>query len=41
VRPWSLLRHALAALDDKEKVELVTILQKVAAHVARQVEKAR
>lgn len=41
VRPWNLLKQALAALDEKEKVELVAILQKVAAHVARQVEKTR
>jgi DNA-binding MarR family transcriptional regulator len=41
VLPWSLLRGALTALEEREKAALVTILRKVAAHVARQVEKAR
>ncbi len=40
VQPWELLRSALAALDGREKEQLVGILQKVAAHVARQVDKA-
>ncbi len=35
VLPWDLLRGALAALDEKEKVALVALLQKLAAHVAR------
>lgn len=38
VLPWDLLRTALASLDRREKEQLVTILQKVAAHVARSVE---
>jgi len=41
VLPWDLLKNALTALDEREKDELVTLLQKIAAHVARQVEKAR
>lgn len=38
VLPWDLLRIALASLDRREKEQLVTVLQKVAAHVARSVE---
>jgi DNA-binding MarR family transcriptional regulator len=38
VLPWDLLRTALASLDRREKEQLVSILQKVAAHVARSVE---
>lgn len=38
VLPWDLLRTALASLDRREKEQLVTTLQKVAAHVARSVE---
>jgi DNA-binding MarR family transcriptional regulator len=41
VLPWDLLRGALAALSEAEKVSLVAILQKVAAHVAGHVAKAR
>jgi MarR family transcriptional regulator, organic hydroperoxide resistance regulator len=41
VVPWDLLKNALTALEEREKSSLVTILRKVAAHVARQVEKAR
>jgi DNA-binding MarR family transcriptional regulator len=37
VMPWNLLRRALAALEPREKEQLVQTLQKVAAHVARQV----
>jgi DNA-binding MarR family transcriptional regulator len=37
VLPWDLLRSALASLDRREKEQLVAILEKVAAHVARQV----
>jgi len=38
VLPWDLLRGALASLDRREKEQLVAILEKVAAHVARQVD---
>jgi DNA-binding MarR family transcriptional regulator len=38
VAPWNLLRRALATLDAAEKEKLVSILRKVAAHVAREVE---
>jgi DNA-binding MarR family transcriptional regulator len=41
VLPWDLLKGALATLDEPEKVQLVAVLQKLAAHVARQVSKAR
>lgn len=41
VLPWDLLKSALLALEEREKSALVAILRKVAAHVARQVEKAR
>jgi DNA-binding MarR family transcriptional regulator len=34
ILPWDLLRSALGALDKREKDQLVTILKKVAAHVA-------
>jgi DNA-binding MarR family transcriptional regulator len=40
VLPWDLLRGALGSLDRREKEQLVAILEKVAAHVARQVEGA-
>jgi MarR family transcriptional regulator, organic hydroperoxide resistance regulator len=36
VRPWDLLRSALASLALKEKDQLVAILRKVAAHVAKE-----
>lgn len=38
VAPWDLLRGALQALDKKEKDALVTILRKVAAHVAQSIQ---
>jgi DNA-binding MarR family transcriptional regulator len=38
VLPWDLLRDALGSLDRREKEHLTQILEKVAAHVARQVE---
>jgi DNA-binding MarR family transcriptional regulator len=41
VLPWDLLRDSLSTLDEAEKVSLVRILRKLAAHVARQVEKNR
>jgi len=41
IRPWDLLRGALDALGEREKATLVATLRKIAAHVARQVEKAR
>jgi DNA-binding MarR family transcriptional regulator len=37
VAPWGILRRALATLDGREKDQLVAILQKVAGHVAREV----
>jgi len=37
--PWDLLRQALGALDEDEKVQLLTLLQKVAGHVARQAQR--
>jgi MarR family transcriptional regulator, organic hydroperoxide resistance regulator len=37
VLPWDLLRQALGSLDHREKEQLTQILEKVAAHVARQV----
>jgi DNA-binding MarR family transcriptional regulator len=37
IAPWGILRRALATLDGREKDQLVTILQKVAGHVAREV----
>jgi DNA-binding MarR family transcriptional regulator len=36
VLPWDLLRSALGSLALKEKEQLVAILRKVAAHVARE-----
>ena len=36
VLPWDLLRDALGSLALKEKEQLVTILRKVAAHVAKE-----
>jgi MarR family transcriptional regulator, organic hydroperoxide resistance regulator len=41
VLTWDLLKSALVSLEAREKSALVTILKKVAAHVARQVEKTR
>ena len=38
VLPWDLLRDALGSLDRQEKAQLTSILEKVAAHVAKQVE---
>ena len=38
VLPWDLLREALGSLDRREKEQLTQILEKVAAHVAKQVE---
>jgi hypothetical protein len=38
VLPWDLLRTALGTLDHKEKQHLTSILEKVAASVAKQVE---
>jgi DNA-binding MarR family transcriptional regulator len=37
VTPWNLLKRALATLDAREKEQLVAVLRKVAAHVAREV----
>ena len=39
ILPWDLLRSALGALDKREKDQLVTILKKLAAHVAGQINK--
>ena len=41
VAPWETLRGALDALDDKERKQLVTILSKLAGHVAAQIETKR
>ena len=38
VAPWDLLHSALGALDAREKEQLVSILNKVAAHVAKSIE---
>ncbi len=36
--PWDLLRSALASLDKREREQLVSILKKVAAHVAKAID---
>jgi len=41
VLPWDLLRDGLGALEEQEKVQLVTLLKKVAAQVARQASRAK
>ena len=39
--PWDLLRSSLEALDRREKDQLVTILKKVAGHVAAAIKETR
>jgi DNA-binding MarR family transcriptional regulator len=38
VAPWDILRRAVDALDKKERAELTSVLRKLAAHIAKEIQ---